>query len=552
MASNIQKRLEFKNKDIQEDFDIFNLNRDIDKHPRSWICIKGEGIKDIISEIEAKMIKEKGFSRESLAKLLSKRLNCNLNSFKRLFRREKEFYPIPFIKELVGISGDKEYFNKIHFKIEHLKVNSAISKEVRSIKKLIPDLCKILGAFMADGSLTMTISFASKNKFDLKLPKKVLKKFNMHYNEWYCKSRKEYSLSLTINQQNYNLINKIIISLNNKGIQIQSHYNIEITDEHKSNIKSFKKWMINSFKVLPNSFKEKGGGWRLTYSNKIIARYFMTFFDVIPGSKTYTAFEPSIIKNSCFEMRKLFARGVLMFDGSYTSAGKLTFSSKSRYLFESLKEIFRKDDIAIGTTRNRGDYIIFTYENNPKEKFLSFFEKETIKWKRVRDSYIKEHRDLEELENRYKIYPNNKVTFKNLYDYINEVGVCDWNHLAKKFKCSRHQLKQYLIILENSKLIKFSKNPVFLKDIFIDDSIKILLKERFHNYLFKRIERLYKNYKILGDVIKIKKGTLSAWKVRKSKIPLVTLKEICRYCNINTSLIRNNIQQTDRRIIEII
>jgi len=534
----------------EENFNIFNLHKDIDRHPRSWICVKGEGIKDIIREIEAKIIKEKGFSRESLAKLLSKRLNCNFNSFKYIFRGEKEYYPIPFIKELINISGNKEYLKKVHSRIQYLKVNSAISKKVKCIKNLTPDLYKILGAFMADGSLTVTIQFASKNKFDLEQPKKFFEESNTNYNEWYCKSREEHSLGIAINQKNWDRVNQII-SLN-KITKIQSHYNLEISDEHQSNLESFRKWVLNSFNVLPNSFKEKRGAWRLTYSNKIVARYLMTFFDVVPGPKTYTAFEPTLIKDSPLDMRKLFARGVLMFDGSFTSAGKLTFSTKSRDLFESIKDITKKDDLAIGITRNRGDFAMFTYEKTSKQKILSYFEKETHKWLRVKDFLETRNRSIEELIKRYKIYPNNKITFEKLYDLIKDIKSCDLEYLSNYFKCSKHIIKAYLIILKNSRLISFSKNPVLIKKRFVKSSTQILLKENIHNFIFDKIKEECGTYKNFCDSANIHKATISAWKLRKSRINLSILEKICRLCNIDFSIVLNNVKEADRKIIEIV
>ncbi len=538
--------MDLKNKEYY--FDLFNLDKDIDMHPRSWICIKGNGIKNIVNEIEQKIILSKNLSRESISKLLSKKLKCSFTSFKRLLRDESEFYPLPFIKELIKLCNDNNYLYLIKSKIEYLKVNSASSKQVKAIKTLTKDLCKIIGAFMADGSLTVTIMFASKDTKNLQKLKSDLTKLSVHYNEWNCKSRKEYNISVTINNKNNKIINKLIKKYK-ASLNIQSHYNLEITDEHKSNLDSFKEWILNSFTLVPNSFKKNQNAWRLIYSNKTIARYFMTFFDIIPGPKSHTAFEPKIIKYSSLKMRKLFARGVLMFDGSFISAGKLNFSTRSKFLFDSIKEILKKDNITIGTTKSRGDYVIFTYENNTKDKLL---EKNTAKWLRVKDFLETKNQSIEDLIKRYKIYPNNKVTLEKLYNLIKDIKSCDLQYLSNYFHCSKNIIKAYIIILKNSGLMKFSKHPDLIKKQFVKSSTQILLKENIHKFIFDKIKETFGTYKNFCDQTNIHKATISAWKLKKNKIDLSTLKNICSLCNIDFSLVLNNIEETDRKIIEFI
>jgi hypothetical protein len=533
------------------DLNLFNLHKEIDEHSRSWISFKGNNIKKLVKEIEDQIIKEKNLSREKLAKLLSKKLDYSFTSFKCILRGKREYYPIPIIKEIVSLCKNKKYLERIHSQIQNLKVNSASSREVKAIKTLTPDLCKIIGAFMADGSLTVTIIFASKNKQNLQKLKLELIKLSMHYNEWNCNSRNEYSICFTVNDKNQGVINKLIKKYD-KILNIQSHYNLEITDEHKSNLVSFKGWIFNSFNVLPNSFKKKKNAWRLTYSNKIIARYFMTFFDIIPGPKASTAFEPQIIKNSPLEMRKLFARGVLMFDGSFTSAGKLSLSTKSKFLFESIKNILRSDNINIGTTKNRGYYVIFTYESTFKEKIRFYFEFKTYKWLRVNDFLETKNQSIENLIKRYKVYSNNKVTFKKLYDLIIDVKSCDLSYLSSHFNCSKHTLKSYLIILHNKGLIRVSRTPNLINEKFINSLTQILLKENIHRFIFGKIKKVFGTYKNFSNQVYIHKATISAWKLRKNRMELSILKKICSLCDVDFSIVLRNIENTDRKIIEAI
>ena len=124
------------------EFDLFKLHKKIDIHPRSWICIKGKGIKELVNEIENRIIKEKRLSRERLSKILAKKLNCYFTSFKRIFRGQVNYFPIPFIQEIVSLCNDNNYLDEIHSKIEFLKVNSVSSNGVFAIKNLNEDLAK--------------------------------------------------------------------------------------------------------------------------------------------------------------------------------------------------------------------------------------------------------------------------------------------------------------------------------------------------------------------------------------------------------------------------
>ena len=68
-------------------FNLLSLNnKKLDKHPRSWVCIKGKEIKEIVSEIENIIIFNNKTNRERLSKIIAKELNCNFVSIKNLLR----------------------------------------------------------------------------------------------------------------------------------------------------------------------------------------------------------------------------------------------------------------------------------------------------------------------------------------------------------------------------------------------------------------------------------------------------------------------------------
>jgi len=520
-------------------FNLLSLNnKKLDKHPRSWICIKGKEIKEIVSEIENIIIFNNKTNRERLSKVIAKNLNCNFVSIKNLLRGNSNFYPIPIILILCKLSKREEEFKiKIHNKIEYLKVNSASSKPIKAIKELSKNLAKILGAFCADGSLSMQFIISSKEKSRL-LKLKKLKKIKK------SPSRKSYYISLQVNKNNYNEILKM--SEQNREFQIQTHYNLDLTDEHKSNVEAFNKWVNEEFEIKPTTFYNKENAWRTIFSNKIIARYLISFFNILPGYKTNIINEPKIIKNSALKIRKEFAKGVLMFDGCITKNKKIMFSSSSPYLAESIKDILIKDNLKAGNLLNkREEYIVYTFANNKQNKLLGYFEKGTKKWRLL--MWLNDQNFVSE----QITYKKDFYKTKNILELLKKVKLCDAEFLIKELNYSHTTVRQHLLILKNKEIIKLSNKPKKINK-YVSDKTTVFLKKQFHNYLFNKILQQFYSYEKLAIFLEIHKGTLSAWKVRKNRIPLYIIKNICKSINIPFKKAIENIYETDREIAEII
>src|SRR3989344_1622069 len=244
-------------KDIMSsNFSLWSLNdKDLDKHPRSWICIKGKNIKNIISKIEEDIITNKKTNREQISRLISQKLSCNFVSIKNVLRGKAEFYPIQIILELTTLSKNKGYKRILENSTEYLKVNSASAKPIKASKYLSNNFSKIIGAFCADGSFSVQFVISSKNKNQIE----QIKSF----------------------------------SSKNTEFQTQAHYVIELTDEHKSNVKAFNQWVYNEFEINPTSFYKRENAWRTVFSNKIFGRYLIKFFQMSPGYKCKTVKEPN-------------------------------------------------------------------------------------------------------------------------------------------------------------------------------------------------------------------------------------------------------------------
>lgn len=524
-------------------FNLLLLNdEDLDKHPRSWICIKGKNIKKTILEIEEEIIKIKNTNREQISKRLSKELLCNHVSIKNILRGKNKFYPLPIILELIKLSKKENYYKKIiKNSIEYLKVNSASSKPLRASKMLSKNLAKILGAFCADGSLSIQFVVSSKNrealeKFKSELVKNsIIKKGNI---------RNEYHIILQINRNNYKDILKF--SKENKDFQTQTHCVVELTDEYKSSVEAFNRWIYEEFEIKPTTFYNKENAWRTIFSNKILARYLIKFFDILPGYKTDIIDEPKIIKNSSLVYRKEFAKGVLMFDGCITKSKKIMFSSLSPYLADSIKNILIKDNIKVGNfTNNRGEHTVYSLMDNKTNKLLNFFEKRTKKWELL---MWLDHKDFQSEQITYEkdLYKTN-----NILELLKKVKICDSEFLMRELKYSHTTIRQHLLILKNKHIIKLSNKPKRINE-YVSDKTTIFLKKQFHDYLFNKILQQFNSYEKFAIFLETHKATMSAWKVKKNRIPLGIIKDICKLVNIPLKNVLKNVYETDREIAEII
>ncbi len=124
--------------------DLFRLH---DSKDKSLIVAKGKDLK-----IELKRLIEKtDFSNTALVKHLMKKFNISITTAERLVYLKKEWYSLIFIRELVDLTKTSKY--EVQDKIESLKSSKPPVVEYKAIKELTIDLCKIVGAHAADGTL---------------------------------------------------------------------------------------------------------------------------------------------------------------------------------------------------------------------------------------------------------------------------------------------------------------------------------------------------------------------------------------------------------------
>ncbi len=518
-------------------FSLLSLNLECDKHPRSWICISGKNIPQIISKIEKEIIKKDKTNREQISKIIANKLHCNNVSIKNILRGKGKFYPIQVILILCELANNESYLGKLEGYTEYLKVNSASAKSIKASRELTPNLAKTIGAFCADGSLSMQFIISSKDKFKLETLKKLGKVQE-------STSRREYYIAIQVNRSNYE--NLLKFSVDNQKFNIQTHYNIELTDEHESNVQAFNRWIYEEFKIEPTNYYRCENAFRTVFSNKILARYLITFFDFLPSYKSAIVREPEIIKSSDLSMRKEFAKGIFMFDGTVSKRKIISFTTLSERLAKSVQEILEEDQIKTGLLLSkRNEYVVYTLANQDISKLLEYFDKETKKWELL--SWL----NKKDFQSDQISYEKDLKETKNIWEIIREVKVCDSGYLTNRLNCSHTSIRQHLKILKSKSRIKLSDKPAGIND-FVSNETFILLKERFHKKIFGKLLEKFKTYEKASNFLEVQKGTLSAWKVKKNRIPLYTIKQICKVLEIPEREIEMNIEETDREIVEII
>src|SRR3989338_3836044 len=209
------------------------LHSPVDRHPRTWICVKGTDIPSLVKKLEKDVLNVTGQTRWGLSEDLASKFRCSHNTIEQIFRRKRGFYPVPIVLELAKLNSKKPYvLRKFDQAAEYLKVNSASAKPVRCVSRLSKTMAKIIGAFMADGSLSMQVLIASPVRNELKKIENKLDNLEIRYSSGNAPSRKQYYISVQVGDKNFYTLRKIIATC---SLPVQTHYNIELTDMYRYN-----------------------------------------------------------------------------------------------------------------------------------------------------------------------------------------------------------------------------------------------------------------------------------------------------------------------------
>ena len=144
------------------------------------------------------------------------------------------------------------------------------------------------------------------------------------------------------------------------------------------------------------------------------------------------------------------------------------------------------------------------------------------------------------------------VSTIKILELLKEVKKCDTEFLKDYFKASHTTIRTYLKILSKQNQILLNSHPNGLSSSSVDASTCVFLKDNFHNFLFGRIKEKFKKFNEAANFLTTHKATISAWKLKKNRIPLATLKEMCSILEIDYQGALVSVENTDREIAQII
>ncbi len=241
-------------------------------------------------------------------------------------------------------------------------------------------------------------------------------------------------------------------------------YRIKICDGKKDGIEKFSGWLEKVFHCnVRIRFRKEDNTWNGLYSNKIIARFYENLFNIRHGKKSDIAQEPQIIKNAEMAIRNAFVLGVMTFDGGVKSSGTIGFSTKSKKLFNDIREILQNNNMLVNESYNKNkDFWFFESISGRNiyylKKWQKFFEPGT--WKRKRLDLFINHkaRGIEEVEELFPKHHRGKICVSDVWLAMHRIHMGGINDIQKELQKKRlfvnkASIYKYLNILEQTKLI---------------------------------------------------------------------------------------------------
>jgi transcriptional regulator with XRE-family HTH domain/predicted transcriptional regulator len=231
-------------------------------------------------------------------------------------------------------------------------------------------------------------------------------------------------------------------------------------DEYEEQLKIVSNWFYNSFGVnlKIKSLKKIKNSFTTRFRNKIIGRYLEVFFDFYPKKKVYTVDEPNIIKKQSLEIRKAFASGALMFDGSVNFDSTVSFNSASKKFRDSIAEILSKDGITVfapSKPNKKFHWNIYTslkFDKSQLKKLVYYFEKDSYKWK-ILDAYINNFSNIPISELDKLFLKNTKIRLILNLLGTRKFSCFDVYDIVKITNIPRTTLLKYLSMLEIAKIL---------------------------------------------------------------------------------------------------
>jgi len=129
---------------------LFELIEKNEVKPGSWVMARGEKLNETL-KFFLNQASIKFGSKKNLTRYLQHKFNLSQSVAERFVFLMKEWHPLFLIKELSNLCNLSLFNLQEH--IDLLKMNNPPVKIYKAVKELSDDLCKIVGAHAADGTL---------------------------------------------------------------------------------------------------------------------------------------------------------------------------------------------------------------------------------------------------------------------------------------------------------------------------------------------------------------------------------------------------------------
>lgn len=313
--------------------DLFKL---IDENDKGQGVIKALNTQKLKKKLKI-LIEDIKEEKKQKIKDVAELLNLSyLDFYNKLFRRNCS---LPLLKELIKLWGKVTRKSSREIREKKIEIQEEIKiltygagntyKSVKVVHFLSENLCKIVGALIADGHLTKLIKPSGSPS-----------------------------------------------------------YVITIDDKYEDNLSRFCSWIREEFGVrLKPKYCSKNNYWRIDFGNKIIYRYLEKLFEVPVGKKYEKLKVPPIIKKSSLNFKVSFLNSLFLFDGGIGKSVYFNFSTKSLTLLKDieklLKEIGINPDLVKETLDSSNVFEVRIWKRKKLKKFIEIFQsnENAQKWK---------------------------------------------------------------------------------------------------------------------------------------------------------------------------
>ena len=416
-----------------------------DQSANSWIWISGEKSRKKINRILDEIIATENLTKTQLIIDIAKKLKVSVGPLNRSIYGKADEIPIPILKELLERSISKHEYKKF-FITSATKIFTSRRKKVNAIKEISIDLAEIMGAFAADGHLSVLVRAYSSSKDELL---ELMKRFNVELtiqedrDKFFIRTSKISQEQLLQNRQ--------------ENISYSFSHLFEIVDAERSAVETIAQKIKEEFGISGKIVKKKEA-WSYRTYNKILTRYFR-LFGLSSGRKTETVSEPLVLKNKSLDIKLGFVRGVLTFDGTVKYSGEVYITLKNDRLPLDLSTIVSSYRIRNFVTIREPRYTLTIDHNN--EKSLSLFIPNTKKWFRLRDylyGFKIKVKTIAEAKNiiyeSYDRYNRKSASFLELMEFIQKKGETTSTELTQFFKTSDGGFYSKLRILNRMNIVE--------------------------------------------------------------------------------------------------